>query len=207
LVDAGDALRLERVRIDLDDRPARGARRARASRRRTPSCAAACATFPTMAPTGTRILGLWRRLAPLPGGPWLFSKAFGFIVPYSGSVAPRIRVLEPGHVEVEIADRRSNRNHLGSVHAIALMNIAEITSGLALTATLPPTVRGIVTALSMTYHKKARGTIRAVAHVVVPTVDADRDFDVMAECFDRGGTLVATGHVRWRLGLIRPKAH
>ena len=34
----------------------------------------------------------------------------------------------------------------------------------------------------------------------------DRDFDVMAECFDREGTLVATGNVRWRLGPVRLKA-
>jgi len=156
--------------------------------------------------TGTKILDLWRRLSPLPGGSWVFSKAFGFVVPYSGSVGPRVRVLEPGHAVVEIADRRSNRNHLGSVHAIALTNLAEITSGLAMMAGLPATVRGIVTTLSMTYHKKARGTIRGVAHVVVPIVDEDRDFDVMAECFDQDGVLVATGNVRWRLGLARPKA-
>jgi acyl-coenzyme A thioesterase PaaI-like protein len=153
-----------------------------------------------------KLLDRWRRLAPLPCGPWLFSKLFGYAVPYSGSVRPRIRVLEPGHAEIEISDRRSNRNHLGSVHAIALMNLAEITSGLAMLAGLPPTVRGIVTTLSMTYHKKARGTIRAVARVDVPTVSEDRDFDVTAECFDREGALVATGHVRWRIGPVRPKA-
>lgn len=158
-----------------------------------------------MTPTTTKFLGLWRRLAPLPGGPWLFSRIFGFMVPYSGSVRPRIRVLEPGHAEIEIPDRRSNRQHLGSVHAIALTNLAEMTSGLAMLAGLPPTVRGIVTTLSMTYHKKARGTIRAVAHVAVPAVSADCDFDVTAECFDPAGTLVATGNVRWRLGPIRPK--
>jgi acyl-coenzyme A thioesterase PaaI-like protein len=155
--------------------------------------------------TTTQLLDLWRRLAPLPGGAWLFSKVFGFMVPYSGSVGPRIRVLEPGHAVVEIPDRRSNRNHLGSVHAIALVNLAEITSGLALMAALPPTVRGIVTTLSIAYHKKARGTIRAVAHVAVPAVNEDRDFDVTAECFDREGALVATGTVRWRLGPVRPK--
>jgi acyl-coenzyme A thioesterase PaaI-like protein len=159
-----------------------------------------------MARTGAELLELWRRLSPLPGGPWLFSKLFGFAVPYSGSVAPRIKVLEPGHAVVEIPGRRSNRNHLGSVHAIALTNLAEITSGLALMTGLPPTVRGIVTGLSMTYHKKARGRIRAVARVAVPAVTEDRDFDVMAECFDGAGTLVATGQVRWRLGLVRPKA-
>jgi len=159
-----------------------------------------------MTNAGAKFLGLWRRLAPWPGGPWLFSKLFGLTVPYSGSVHPRIRVLEPGHAEVEIPDRRSNRQHLGSVHAIALMNLAEMTSGIAMMAALPSTVRGIVTTLSMTYHKKARGTIRAVARVTVPTVSEDCDFDVMAECFDREGTLVATGNVRWRLGLARPKA-
>jgi acyl-coenzyme A thioesterase PaaI-like protein len=117
-------------------------------------------------------------------------------------------VLEPGHARVEIPDRRSNRQHLGSVHAIALMNVAEMTSGLAMMAGLPDGVRGIVTSLSMTYHKKARGTIAAVANVVVPTVTADTDFDVKAECFDPAGELVATATVRWRLGPVkeRPKA-
>ena len=81
---------------------------------------------------GTRILHLWRRLSPYPGGKWLFAKIFSRAVPYSGSVGPRIRVLEPGRAEVEIPDRRSNRNHLGSVHAIALINAAEQASGLAM---------------------------------------------------------------------------
>lgn len=156
--------------------------------------------------SGIQLISLWRRLSPLPGGPWLFSQLFGFAVPYSGSVGPRIRVLERGHAVVEIPGRRSNRNHLGSVHAIALVNLAEITSGLAMTVGLPQSVRGIVTNLSMTYHKKARGTIRGVAHVTVPVVTEDIDFDVTAELFDRDGTLVATGNVRWRLGPVRSKA-
>jgi acyl-coenzyme A thioesterase PaaI-like protein len=156
--------------------------------------------------SGTELLALWRRLSPLPGGAWLFSKLLGFMIPYSGSVRPRIRVLEPGHAEVEIPDRRSNRQHLGSVHAIALMNLAEMTSGLAMMVGLPPTVRGIVTTLSMTYHKKARGTIRAVARVTLPEVAEDRDFDVVAECFNPDGVLVATGQVRWRLGPKPPRA-
>ena len=151
------------------------------------------------------ILALWKRLYRYPGGKWLFCKMFGHAIPYSGSVRPRIQVLEPGHAEIEITDRRSNRNHLGSVHAIALMNLAEMTSGLAMMAGLPPTVRGIVTTLSMTYHKKARGTIRAIARVEVPVVTEDRDFDVKAECFDRERVLVATGSIRWRLGPVKPK--
>ena len=149
---------------------------------------------------GTRLLALWRRLSAYPGGEWLFAKVFARTVPYSGSVKPRIKVLEPGHAEVEIPDIRANRQHLGSVHAIALMNVAEMASGLAMMAGLPEGVRGIVTTLSMTYHKKARGTIRAVSRVTVPQVTQDQDFDVLAECFDPSGTCVATGRVTWRLG-------
>ena len=152
---------------------------------------------------GTRLLALWRRLHPWPAGEWLFARIFAYTVPYSGSVKPRIRVLEPGHAEVEIPDIRGNRQHLGSVHAIALMNVAEMASGLAMMAGLPGHIRGIVTALQMTYHKKARGTIRAVSRVTVPTVTADQEFEVIAECFDPSGTLVATGRVTWRLGPAR----
>jgi acyl-coenzyme A thioesterase PaaI-like protein len=149
---------------------------------------------------------MWRRLSPYPGGAWLFSVFFGRMVPYSGSVGPRIRVLEPGHAEVESPDRRSNRQHLGSVHAIALMNVAEMTSGLAMMAGLPEGVRGIVTSLSMTYLKKARGTIRAVARVSVPTVKEDQEFEVTAKCLDGEGSVVATATVIWRLGPTPPQA-
>jgi acyl-coenzyme A thioesterase PaaI-like protein len=130
----------------------------------------------------------------------LFAVIFGFLVPYSGSVRPRIRVFEPGHAEVEIPDRRSNRQHLGSVHAIALLNAAEQASGLAMLAGLPDGIRGIVTQISMRYLKKARGTIRAVSQVTVPTVTTDMEFDVGADCIDRHGDVVARATVRWRLG-------
>jgi acyl-coenzyme A thioesterase PaaI-like protein len=156
----------------------------------------------TQAP-GQTLLRLWRRLRPLPGGQWLFSVIFGLLVPYSGSIRSRIRVFEPGHAEVEIPDRRANRQHLGSLHAIALLNVAEQASGLAVLAGLPPGVRGIVTQISMQYLKKARGTIRAVSKVAVPTVTADTEVDVEADCTDRQGDVVARATVRWRLGLSR----
>lgn len=151
---------------------------------------------------GRTLLQLWRRLRPLPGGAWLFSRILGWRVPYSGSVRPQVRELEPGHAEVEIPDRRANRQHLGSVHAIALLNVAEQASGLALLTGLPEGVRGIVTQISMQYLKKARGTIRAVSRVAVPTVTGDLEFDVTADCLDRGGDVVARATVRWRLGLV-----
>jgi acyl-coenzyme A thioesterase PaaI-like protein len=152
---------------------------------------------------GARLLRLWRRLSPWPGGQWLFARIFSLMVPYSGSVSPRIRVLAPGHAEVEIPDRRANRQHLGSVHAIALMNVAEQASGLAMLVGLPEGFRGIVTQISMQYFRKARGRIRAVSTVAVPAVTTDTDIDVTADCMDREGTVVARATVRWRVGPVR----
>jgi acyl-coenzyme A thioesterase PaaI-like protein len=128
------------------------------------------------------------------------------MVPYSGSVGPRVRQLEPGYCRVEIPDRRSNRQHLGSVHAIALLNVAEQASGLAMMAGLPDGVRGIVTSISMQYLKKARGPITAVSSVDIPTVTEDLDFEVTADCLDRDDAVVARAVVRWRLGPVRAKA-
>jgi acyl-coenzyme A thioesterase PaaI-like protein len=152
---------------------------------------------------GKVLLRLWRRLQPLPGGTRLFSCVFGWLVPYSGSVRPHVRVLEPGHAEIEIPDRRGNRQHLGSVHAIALLNVAEQASGMALLTGLPEDIRGIVTHISMQYLKKARGTIRATCRTTAPTVTGDMEFDVTADCLDRGNEVVARASVRWRLGPAR----
>jgi acyl-coenzyme A thioesterase PaaI-like protein len=152
---------------------------------------------------GRRLLRLWRGLHRLPGGTRLFSRIFGWRVPYSGSVRPHIRALSPGHADVEIPDRRRNRQHLGSVHAVALMNLAEQTSGLALLTALPDGVRGIVTEMSMQYAKKARGPISSVCDLAPPTVTGDMEVEVTADCIDRSGDLVARATVRWRLGTTR----
>src|SRR5262249_21884352 len=111
--------------------------------------------------------------------------------------------LEPGHVKLALRDRRAVRNHLGSIHAVALANLGELASGLAMTTALPANVRGIVLGLDAAYAKKARGTLVAEARVSVPEVQGDQDLDVLAEISDAAGAIVATVRVRWRLGLAR----
>jgi acyl-coenzyme A thioesterase PaaI-like protein len=146
------------------------------------------------------LLALWRRLAALPGGRWLFARLLSGFVPYSGSTRPRVLDLEPGHVRVAIPDRRANRNHLHSVHAIALANVAELASGLAMTTALPDNVRGIVVRFNMTYVKKARGTIIAESRCVVPAVEREAEHDFTADVRDASGDIVAQATVTWRLG-------
>jgi acyl-coenzyme A thioesterase PaaI-like protein len=151
---------------------------------------------------GARILALWRTLSPLPFGRTLFMFAFGRSVPYSGALGARVISLEPGYVKIELRDRRGVRNHLNSIHAVALANLGEMASGLAMTTAMPPGVRAIVLALNTTYAKKARGALVAEAIVTVPEVSGDVEHDVRAEIRDAAGDVVATVTARWRLGLV-----
>ncbi len=148
---------------------------------------------------GARLRALWSRLAPLPGGRWLFSRLLGFMVPYTASIRARVEQLDPGHVRVRMRDRRAVRNHLRSVHAIALANLGELSTGLALVGALPPTVRGILTGIETRYLKKARGVLEAEAVCDVPRVTLAEDYEVEARIRDATGDTVAVVRARWRL--------
>ncbi|MDT8339881.1 MAG: DUF4442 domain-containing protein [Longimicrobiales bacterium] len=154
---------------------------------------------PDPAAPGARVLSLWRRLAPLPGGAFLFARALGRMVPYTGALGARVRRLEPGHACVTLAERRGVRNHLRSIHAVALANLGELATGLAVLTALPVGVRGIVTELCTTYHAKARGTIRAECRAPGP-FRPDTAVEVTAELTDGDGVPVATVRAQWTLG-------
>ena len=149
---------------------------------------------------GQRLRALWRRLAPLPGGRRLFGFLLGRIVPYSATLGARVEVLEPGHCRVALRDRRAVRNHLDSVHAMALANLAELASGLAVVVGLPAGVRGIVTAFSISFVKKARGRLTAECRVLgLDAVVSEQEREAAVTISDAGGDVVARATARWRL--------
>jgi acyl-coenzyme A thioesterase PaaI-like protein len=145
-----------------------------------------------------RLLRLWRQLEPLPGGKWLFARMVGRSVPYSGSIHARIETLEPGHVRVSLRDHRAVRNHLNSVHAIALANLGEMASGMAM-LTAASSARGILVGISVEYLKKARGTLVAECTATPPNVTEPVDVKIMASITDSAGDTVAIVTATWRL--------
>jgi acyl-coenzyme A thioesterase PaaI-like protein len=114
------------------------------------------------------VLAIWARLAPVPGGKWLFSRLICLKAPYFSSVRPRFVALRPGYCEVAIRKRRAVTNHLGTVHAIALCNMAELAAGLMTEATVPASHRWIPKGMTVEYLKKAGSDLRAVAEMGSP---------------------------------------
>lgn len=118
------------------------------------------------------VLETFRRLRAFPGGAFAFDMGLAMAAPFNIAVAPQVSELRRGRAVVVMRDRSWRRNHLGSIHAMALGTLAEITANLALLASLPPGARMIPTSFDIEFSKKARGTITAVTAFDESTLDA-----------------------------------
>lgn len=137
----------------------------------------------------------------LPGGLWIFSKLIGLIAPYSGSINAEVVYLKEGFAEIHLKDRRSVRNHLRCVHAIALMNLAEMCTGLGICFALPYGARGILTHLEISYFEKARGRLKARAVCpIISLVELDNEYVVEASISNEVGEIVAQAKATWLIG-------
>lgn len=123
----------------------------------------------------------------------MVSKLICWKAPYFASITPRIENLEPGRCSASIEHRRRVQNHIGTVHAIALCNLAEFCGGLATDAAMTRTIRWIPKGMTVRYLKKASGRMRGeavldeigdigsgaerIAHVTVKDAAGDTVFD------------------------------
>jgi uncharacterized protein (TIGR00369 family) len=145
----------------------------------------------------------WNVLESLPMGKRLFSRLVGRAAPYTSTIGASVVALRPGFAQVEMVDRKSVRNHLSSVHAVALVNLAELTGNVALAYSLPDDARFIVAGLSIEYVKKARGTLTAVSECPIPRSSERREYEVPVSIRDAEGDEVARAVLR---SLVGPKA-
>ena len=147
------------------------------------------------------LMKTWKNLKSFPGGKWIFSRAVGFMIPYTGSIKPSVKELSPGFSKVEVKDRRSIRNHLKSVHAIALVNMGEFSTGLAFISSLPKNHLCILVKLEAHYLKKARGTLIAESHVDIKNIQIknNANYEVRSVISDSKGESVAEIIATWRV--------
>ncbi|GGM78872.1 thioesterase [Longimycelium tulufanense] len=153
----------------------------------------------------TRTYSAWQRLSGLPLGlgRLLFSAGMVARVPYFGTVLPRVVGLRPGYCEVAAPKWWGVHNHLGTFHAIAACNLAEVAMGMLAEATVPATHRWIPRGMTVEYLAPGRSGLRAIAQLPeIPRFDGKVDLPVPVRLVDRGGTTVVTATITV---LVSPK--
>jgi len=145
----------------------------------------------------------WEGLRHVPGGGKLFGKLIGRAAPYTGTISPEVVEVRRGYARVRMEDRKQVRNHLRSIHAVALVNLAEACSGLAFTFALPPRTRAILTGISIEYIKKARGVLEAECYPVIPETNERSEHEIEVVTRDEDGDIVTRARARWLIGPLK----
>jgi len=153
------------------------------------------------------VLSMWNRFNGIPVlGPVVGSRVFSFAfsqrAPYFGSIHPRFTEIRPNHAELVIPKRRGVKNHIGTVHAIALCNGLEAAMGALAEATIPSDKRWIPKGMEVTYTAKATSDITCVAETdaaqwtseALP--DSGGDLPVRVKGVRDDGTVVIEGVIK-----------
>ncbi len=145
-------------------------------------------------------LDTWNKVTRLPAGKTVFSLLAGIQVPYAGSIGARVEELRPGYARISMRDRRKVRNHLKSIHAVALTNLAEMTGNLALMTAQGSSARWIIVSFETRFIKKARGRISAEC-----TLDFDPnvpgEYSGRVSLQDISGETVAEATPHWKISV------
>jgi len=148
---------------------------------------------------GEKILATWKKLKDKPFGKRLFSRGVGKLAAYTGTIKALVTDVKPGHCQAFLKERNKNKNHLKSIHAVALINLGEMTSGLAVLSGMSNQIRGILTKMEMEYIKKAKGDLTAECICEIPEVKDSLNYEVITNIMDASGEVVAVGTFYWLL--------
>ncbi len=135
-------------------------------------------------------LAMWSRLEGMPFGKSIFSRAICWKAPYFASIRPRFEEFRPGFARVSMKKRRAVTNHIGTVHAIAMCNLAEIAAGTMTEVSIPASMRWLPKGMQVEYLKKAESDVEAVATVAEIADGPARDVAVAVDVKDRRGEVV-----------------
>ncbi|MCE2722429.1 MAG: hotdog fold domain-containing protein [Burkholderiales bacterium] len=152
-----------------------------------------------------RVLSLWTSLSTKPLGKWFFSRIICWKAPYFATIKPRFEELRPGFSSVSMPNRRAVHNHIHTVHAIALCNLAEIGAGTMMEASLSKDMRWLPKGMNVKYLKKAETDV--VAHCTAPDIaDGEpRESVVHVDIKDMRGTTVCQADVIMWVSPKKPK--
>lgn len=128
-----------------------------------------------------------------------FTKAVVGLAPYFATIEPQFTELRPGYAEVTFPNRREVHNHIGTVHAIALCNGAELAAGTMTNASVPAGRQWIPVEMTVKYLAKAKTYIRVVANGEAIDWNSVGNVQVPVEAIDTDGKCVFTALITMNL--------
>jgi len=127
------------------------------------------------------------------------AESFGNMVcqqaPYFSTIQPQLIELKPNFAEARVPFRKEITNHIGTVHAIAMCNAAELVAGLMTDASIPNGAKWIPQAMSVKYLAKAKTTLRAIANGEKIDWNTAGEKTVPVEVFDEDDQRVFTAEI------------
>lgn len=134
-------------------------------------------------------------------GPDAFSKMACQFAPYFSSINPLISELRPNAATVQVPFRKEITNHLGTVHAIAMCNAAELAGGMMTDVSIPAGARWIPKGMAVEYLAKAKTDVTAVASAEGVDWQSDGDKVVNVDIHDTEGKKVFTARITMNVKL------
>ena len=86
--------------------------------------------------------------------------------------------------------RRGVTNHIGTVHAIAMCNLAELAAGTMTEVSIPDSMRWLPKGMQVEYLKKAESDVQAVATTPEIAAGPAREVPVRVDVTNRAGDVV-----------------
>ena len=150
-----------------------------------------------------KTLKLYQSLTHLPLGKIIFSKMLCFLTPYFSSIKPSIKELKINRCVVFMKKRRAVTNHLKTVHAVAMCNMAELAGGLMTEVSLPQGKRWIPSEMTVKYLKKAKSNLIAIADGNELDWDKEGEVIVPVGITDDNNELVFSAEIKMNIKNIK----
>jgi len=110
-----------------------------------------------------KTLKLYNKVSKYPFGKKLFGFSVCLNAPYFLSIQPKIIDIKSNYVEIKIKKRKAVTNHINTVHAIAMCNMAEFAGGLMTEVSVNDNSRWIPSGMTVKYLKKAKTDLTAIS--------------------------------------------
>jgi len=128
-------------------------------------------------------------------GPAAFSQGIAKLAPFFETIDPEVTALEPKYCELMLRKQRKVENHLGTVHAIAMCNAAELVGGVATEVSTPEGSRWIPEGMTVAYIVKAKTDLKVVCDAREIDFSIEGVITVPVKAYDTNGTLCFTADI------------